>query len=376
MSKNILFFIPYNQQVVYIESIAEQFRQNKDNIYLVTYDDWGPTHENFSKFQASITCLPRIKLRIPFLYHLMRIFQLAMFCYRNKIDIVYSHYQEANLIAVLAQYFTKAKFIITRHHSDCATVDHNFKESVGDKIINRLSRIYIAPSRLVFDQIVSIEGTRPQKVTLINYGYNFENFGTVNLEVVSVLKRQFSSQLLLVMAARFIPEKRHELLIDVVARLVSEGLDIKVLLLSKGPMFDEIADLIRRRNLEENIYLLGYKYNVLDYFAVADLVVHLSVSEASNSAIKEAALTETPVAVCENVGDFSDYIIHEKNGFLLDKESPAQELEALVRRLYNDKEQSKSIGKKLKQDVLNRFDIMNVMPAYHKLHENLFNGKN
>lgn len=373
---NILFYLPYNQQVVYIESIAEQLVKNGHFMHLITHDGWGPTHDNFHKFGTKATCLSSPIIKLPLFYHLFRIIQVIKFCRRNKISIVYSHYQESNFISAFAQFFTKAKFVLTRHHSDCATLDSNLKEKIGDYFINNLAKIYITPSKLVYNQVVNIEKTNSKKVHLINYGYNFHNFQTPDEQKVVQIREDYQCEFLMLMAARFIPEKRHAIYLNTIKKLVDQKYDIKVILLGKGPLLQDIKSLITEKKLENHVFILGYKTDIPNYFAAADLIVHLSSSEASNSAIKEAALVETPVMVCENVGDFSDYIRNEENGFLLDKKNPGLDLDAILKERFDKKEENKKIGKKLKKDVLERFEILKVMPAYLQIQNELIHAKN
>jgi len=365
---NILFYQPYNQAVPYIESVVEQFANMGHQTLFVSHDVKGETHKKLEMFGCKTYSLA-VQRKIFILYYYYRVFKLVRFCKVNEIDVVYSHFQEANLISVFAQYFCKSVFIITRHHTDCAFVDNNWREKWGDKIINRLARIYIATSSKVYSQIIVQENTNPSKVRLINYGYNFDNLPKVEQKNVLKIREAYSAKILLIQAARYIPEKRHDLLIDAVYELVRSGYNIKLLLLGKGPLEMMVKDLIQTKKLGERVFQLGFQLNVMDYFAAADLVVHFSLTEASNSAIKEAAFTDTPVAVCGNVGDFDDYIIHEKNGFILEKNDPISDFIQLIQKITNHDYNLERIGKQLHEDVVNRFDIKNVVHLYHELNQ-------
>jgi len=370
---NILFYQPYSQAVPYIESVVEQFGGDGHNLFFVSHSQPGQIHENLKRIGCKVYSLP-IKRKSIFHYYWNRISGLVKFCNRHEIEVVYSHFQEANLIAVLAQYFCSATFVITRHHSDCAFIDNNWREKWGDRIINRLAKVYIAPSYKVLKQIVEIERAKPSKVKLINYGYNFDNLPVSNTQKIDEIKRTYPARILLIKAARFIPEKRHALVIESIKELVDLGYDIKLLLLGNGPLQDEIKVLIRARRLEDRVFPLGFQQNIMDYFAAADLVVHFSVSEASNSAIKEAAITDTPVAVCRDVGDFDDYIVHEKNGFLLSKMNPESDFKSVISKTINQGYDLKQMGRQLHIDVVRRFDIKNVVEDYRTINLSFLDG--
>ena len=370
---NILFYQPYNQIVVYIESVLEEFARQGHNTYFVSHAEKGETHRNLEKFGCKTYSMPIN--RSSFLqYYFKRSSVLAKFCKKHNIDVVYSHFQEANLIAVFAQYLCKSKFVINRHHTDCAYLDNNLKEKYGDKIINRLAGTYIATSPKVYDQIVRVEKTNPDKVKLINYGYNFDTFVRPDSKEVERIKKTFATNLLLVKGARFIPEKRHQDLIKSVRDLVDQGFNFKLLLLGRGPTESEIRNSIIEYDLEEHVYVEGFKLNIMDYYSAADLVVHFSLSEASNSAMKEAALTCTPVAVCNDVGDFDEYIVHEENGFIMDKNDPTDDFKSIIKDCLQGKYDLPSIGARLEKDVISRFDIKNVSRTYRELNKSLVNG--
>jgi len=370
----VLCFQPYNQTVVYIESIFEKFAEIGCQTYLLTFAEQGDTHKNMKRFGCSVYSLEHTS-RMPLWYQVKRVWQLVNFCNKHDIDVVYSHYQEANLIAVLAQFFTKAKFIITRHHSDCGYLDHNQKEIIADKIINHLAKIQIAPSFKVYHQMVNVEGCKPDRIKRIDYGYNFERFPAVNKERVVLIRNQAKSDMTLVMAARFIPEKRHQLLFDVIKSLVEEGHDIKAFVPGRGPKETSMKQYVTQLQLEDNIIFPGFQRDIQNYYAAADLIVHLSVSEASNSAIKEAALQNKTAIVCEGVGDFSDYIIHEQNGFLINIDQSFEELRLLLKNLYANRQHLTRLGQELRATVLEKFDIDHIFSAYIELQETLSDRK-
>jgi L-malate glycosyltransferase len=367
----ILLYQPYNQIVVYIESVVEEFSREGHETFFLSHAEYGETHRNLERFGCRVFSEPTQRTNF-FQYYFARVRSLAEFCNEYNIDIVYSHFQEANLIAVLAQYFTKAKFVINRHHSDCAYLDNNWKEKWADKIINTFSNCYIATSPKVYDQIVVREGTNPSKVKLINYGYNFSRFSKVSMTNVDAIRNEFRSPLLLVQAARFIPEKRPLQLIDAIEEIIQKGQPVILLLLGKGPMEEQIHEYIQAKKLNEYIRIVGFKLNVMDYYAAADLVVHFSMTEASNSAMKEAAITNTPVAVCEDVGDFSDYIRPGKNGFLLSKKDPVPDFVDILLRIQRGEFDLTEMGRTLHKDVLDKFSIENVIHQYRELNASLF----
>ena len=102
--------------------------------------------------------------------------------------------------------------------------------------------------------------------------------------------------------------------------------------------------------------MLGFKTNFVDLMAAADVLVHPSLTEASNSAVKEMGMLEKAVIVCEGVGDFNDYIENGVNGFLISTKDTEVHLEKIMREMYSNKHDLKKIGMNLRDTVHAKFD--------------------
>jgi glycosyltransferase involved in cell wall biosynthesis len=360
---NILFNFPSNKRAVSIESLAEAFINKGHPVFFYSQEATGPLHEFIEKFGV-LNFFNVIEKKISLIFYFRHAFALAKYIRENKIDLVFSHTQVANVPAVFAQYFCKTRMIICRHHSDTAIINKNFNERMLDRIINLLGREFIAPCKKVFDQMVA-EGVKPVKIKLIYYGYNFNYYTLPEQEQIDAVKKKYPCDLLIVKAARYIVEKRHIILFRLIKKLVNEGYNVKCLALSDGPDRKILEQYIEENNLQQHIFLLGFRREILTYLAAADLIVHLSSSEASNNLIKEAGLLDKPVVVCNDVGDFDDYLVNGENAFIVNKEFPDKELEEVLRKVYREKGMLKNPGNNLHNKVFEMFSIEKVMPDYN-----------
>ncbi|HXU25654.1 MAG TPA: glycosyltransferase, partial [Bacteroidia bacterium] len=302
-----------------------------------------------------------------FVFYLKHIMFLASFTRKNKIDIVYSHIQVANFISCIAQYFSPSRFILTRHHTDCAFLDYNFNERTMDRIINTLGKEFIASSKKVYDQMVNVEHVKKSKVQTIFLAYDFNQIPKPENEAVNALKEKYKTKLLIVQASRLIPEKRNFESITVIKRLIDNKFDIKLLVLGEGTEKPRIENYIKDNHLENHIFMVGYRRDMVNYIAVADLLIHISVSEASNSTVKEAAILDKPVIICRDVGDFDDYI-NDGNGIMLSKENTEKELYDVLEKIYLKEKDVKALGINLHKSVLNQFSIDNIISQYDQFH--------
>jgi glycosyltransferase involved in cell wall biosynthesis len=102
----------------------------------------------------------------------------------------------------------------------------------------------------------------------------------------------------------------------------------------------------------------------MDYIAASDMLVHPSVSEASNQVVREAGLRGKPCIVCRDVGDFNEYITDRETGFLVSKENPEQEIFSIIKEFYHRKDELSNIGKRHCERIIKLFAIEGIVDRY------------
>ena len=364
---NILFYYPDKERSISLSTLMIEFRKQGHEVSLLTHAVEGPLHEEVKKHGVKVYTY-NIPKENPLIFYFKHIRRLVQFIKEHRIQLVYSHIQVANFISVFAARFCRARFILCRHHSDCAYLDNNRREKFFDKVINTLGREFIVPSQKVYDQMVHTERVRGKKIYLIRYAYDFGSYPQPEERAVHAIRAAYPASLLLVKIARLIPEKRHVVLFGVMKQLVARGLDVKLLVLSDGPLRSELSQSIAENQLQKHIFMLGYKTDVMNYIQAADLVVHVSESEASSNLAKEVGLLEKPLVLCNDVGDFSEYLSNDVHVKFVNKQDPARELEDLLTRFYHDRSIMHSLGVNLRKVVLERFSLQHILSQYQQFH--------
>lgn len=289
---------------------------------------------------------------------------LIGFCKKHKIDAVWSHLQEANINAVFAQSFIKAKVITFRHHAESAFyaeygeqfgMVRNKNEVRYDKLINRLAKTIIIPSSGVWVSMEKYEGCNMKKVILSPYIYDFSGYAKPDLQQVKKLRDEYSCHLLLIMVSRMIASKQHMPVFEIVNKLKKEGLSVKMIVMDDGSLRDQLEQYINDNSLQSDIFMVGFRSDFINYMEASDLLAHPSLTEASNNVVKELGLLGKTVAVCKDVGDFNDYIVEDRNGYFIERKDLKGSLEKIVRDAYHNKEKLAEMGKELRKDVLKLF---------------------
>lgn len=366
---NILHFYPSNKRSISLETYLLQLKALGHNVSVLTTCQKGSFHSYLES--KGIKCFTtNVASKTKLLYYLKNVIFLIKFCKKHKIHFVFSHLQHANIIAVYAQQWIKAKTIIFRHHLNNPAFDTSNKmEIIFDKIIHRKAKKIIVASQRVKEMIVEQEKVNSNKIGVIPYIYDFSLYKKPNEEIVHEITHQNKAELLLLMCSRFVANKRHSLIFELMNKWVHDDrLDIKLMLLDSGPLFEDSKLLVKNMKLEEHITFVGFTENFVEYMKAADILIHPSLSETSSSTVKEMGLLSKTVAVCKNVGDFEDYIQPNQNGFLISDQNSFAELDHLVSRLYQDKQCLQSMGKKLNQTVIEKFGLdSGIMSLYVKL---------
>jgi len=363
----VLIYNHTNARAVDMQSVMELFVKMGHEVFLFSQLPKGDLHTNVAKYGVKVFGSDRQKNN-GFSSYLYNIRELRRFIKQYKIDIVFAHLQGAGFVAGLVRKVLKFKFYYVRHNTDEHIIQNNKNAKILNWLTNKVSNTIIAPSEKVYKYITQIEKVPASRVIRINYGYNFNQYlETDRLGMAKDIRIQFECRLLLLSVARLVPAKRHLLMFETIKKLVCKGNDIKLICISDGPFRPHLEKYINEEGLQERIYLIGAKKNVFDYLEAADAFFHLSETEASNSAVKEAGYCKRTAIVCSGVGDFDDYIQNGINGYLLDKKNPVEGAVAVLEEMYNDPQKVKVMGDNLHNTIVTEFEINRVRDKYERL---------
>ena len=113
--------------------------------------------------------------------------------------------------------------------------------------------------------------------------------------------------------------------------------DMRLFVVGKGDRIVKFKQMVKNYGLEKNISFEGITDEIKKYYALADVVVLPSRSEAFGMSVLEGMACGLPVIVSHNSG-IADLIQHGDNGFLMQKNS---ELPGLLDLMRSAKERQK-----------------------------------
>lgn len=346
-----------------IESMLQSFVQKRHECFLLTTSEKGLLHHKVDKFGVkTFSSFKEGKSS-----YMSDLAFLINFSKKNKIDVIYSHLQRPNLIALLSKYFIKAKVFPCRHHMDDVSLSNNRNSILIDKLINALSIKIVVVSNNVKQYMVSVEKVKQNKIVVIPLGYNFDLYDKPDSNEVLKLKESIKCDLCLITIGRMVKNKNHILVLRALKTLKKRGLKIKLILVDDGPEKGHLVEFVTNNNLNDSVIFTGFLSNIMNYLATADVLVCPSISEASNQVVKEAGLLQKPSVVIKSVGDFQEYIIQDYNGFFISMQNAEDDLINTLTDIYNKKHNLTTIGKEIKQVIQSKFDIKHIVDKYLSL---------
>lgn len=361
---NIVLYSPFNARSRDSESLMIALKEQGHRVISLSQSEGKGIHPYLAS--AGVETFSYIlKNDNRIIYYLKHILYLIRFCKRNNVQIIYSHLETANFVAVIAQFFIKAQVIIFRHHVDEAALQ-GFDRSLFYKVTYKLARYIVAVSNRSVNYMVNVEGVDRLKINKINLGYDFSLYQIPNESNVKAIRDGLPESLLLVSVGRLNKFKRLDLSILVVKKLLDKGIDVRLIILGDGPELENLKCLIRDLHLNERVSLMGYVTNAIDYLQACDFVIHPSILESSCVTIKEAGLLNKPVVVCNDVGDFDEYIVHGENGFVVSSNPEAliNETVDILGKYQGRKQDLIKIGEKLNETITSLFSIDNVIEQH------------
>lgn len=183
------------------------------------------------------------------------------------------------------------------------------------KFIANFITEYIVVSYDLFQWVLNDLKINRKKLSLIFNG----------VAVPEKIEHSSSSPKVFVTVGRLDKVKNQKLLIDAFALAVNtiDGFeDCKLNIVGDGPLYNELAAQINALNMNDSIYLLGFRNDITTILKNSDIFVLSSVYEAMPMTILEAMANKTPV-VCTNVGGISKFISEKQAWFVESKNCQA-----------------------------------------------------
>lgn len=260
---------------------------------------------------------------------------------RYRPMVVHTHHSKGGLLGRLAASMVG---VPTRVHTFHGTV---FEGYFSPRVSHAVAFAERAMARLTTQLVVLTEAQRldllerrigrAEQIEVMPLGLELGRFAhpdrTASRRRLGLEDRSF----VLVAAGRFAPIKRLDRLLHAFAILRAEIPTARLYLLGDGLLRDELAALATTLGVTDSVTMAGWRNDVDDWYAAADVVVNSSDNEGTPLALIEAAASGRPV-VATRVGGVAEVVHDGRTGLLAERDDPGGLAELLIRLARNEVE--------------------------------------
>ena len=329
MKKKIFYWSPYLNKVGTVKSTInsalslKKYDQNNEVYIINACGEWNDYKKLFSDNSIKFLnlnfnyfkFLPKegyIKSRLSYLIiYLLSFVPLIKLLKHHKPDILFLHLITSLPLTILKFFNFKTDFALRiSGYPKFNIVRKIFWKSISNKIKFitcptldlkvKLEQIKIFDKRKLFflpDAIINTKDLKRDRSFAIND---------------NILK----NKKIILSVGRLTNQKNHNYLISEFAKFSQINDQFILLILGDGEKKSELVKLIKKKNIENRVFLIGFKKNIFSYMRECDVLVLSSLWEEVGFVIVEAAVCNTFVISSNCPNGPREFLEDGKNGIL------------------------------------------------------------
>lgn len=228
----------------------------------------------------------------------------------------------------------------------------------------QLTHHFHAVSEAAKSSAVKQLGLAPERITVIHRGRDPERFPEPTEERRAAARLHWKiadHERLIVSVGRHAFQKGQVLLLEAVDRLRTSGLQVRLVLAgSEGPSTEELHAYVSGHELGDSVHLPGHVADVAELLCAADLFAFPSRWEGFPGAVLEAIASGLPV-VGTAIPPLLEMFSGAGGALLVEPESPPALADG-VKRLLQDDDRRREMGREGRRLFLDRYDIEQLAP--------------
>jgi glycosyltransferase involved in cell wall biosynthesis len=294
--------------------------------------------------------------------------KLQVFVSEFKPDIIHTHSQRGDLIALAIKLLRPYVYVIRTVHIDQPWLNRLWADFVFNKLL----------FPLMFDAEVAVSGVIQSKLNkrLVARVFGKEAKLCYNgIDSALFDKRFLRCKLCLPpdipevhpcigVVGRLVKQKGISYLLNAVYR-VNQRRDVYLLVIGSGPLESDLRSQVQELGLTDKVYFLGKRLDVIQILPHLDAIVSSSLWEGLSTVLLEAMALRVPV-IATDVSGSREIIHHKETGLLVPPKDPVSLAEAILAILDNPAEARKMADRAY--NVARDYTIQNAAVCYAKLY--------
>lgn len=321
-----------------------RFDQQKFHFHVVSLRGEEKAGEVFLTEGIGLTFLGKSKFDPTTVTELMQVIR------RQKPHILHLHGFGATTFGRIVSKMTGLPHIVHEH----STLEQPWFQTVADTMLAPLTDRAIAISPPVYDYMIKGRKIAADKLETFFYGVPLEDFTPSDDAVLQQKRLELGlkpEHKVICTIGRLATQKGQIYLLQAAVRVLESFPDVRFLLVGDGPDLDMLKAFATQQGIAEQVVFAGYRADVADVTALADIIAIPSMWEGGPITLFEAMQVARPV-VGTPVGMMADVIEEGRSGFVV----PCGQAEPLAEKilyLLQHPEAAQAMGRKGQQLVAN-----------------------
>lgn len=192
--------------------------------------------------------------------------------------------------------------------SDGAGLKQWFAHRIGRMFFSKYIDVAIAPSDLAAIYTFGEKAYRKNKVKILKNAIDLDVF-LYSEAGRKLIREEFEineNTLLVGHIGRFMEQKNHVFLIEIFNDIIKLNQNVKLMLVGKGPLEEEIKKIVEKYGLENNVIFTGLRADIPNLLSAMDVLVFPSIYEGMPNTIIEAQATGLPSVISSTITKQAD----------------------------------------------------------------------
>ncbi|HVM36065.1 MAG TPA: glycosyltransferase [Actinomycetota bacterium] len=309
---------------------------------------------------------PQIPVHIPngpLFGHRGAIVRLREIIAAGGYDVVHAHGLRAGIDTSLAARATATPVILTVHNLVQREISGSLKGRiyrVAEPLAVRLANHTFAVSEEIARHLRGGLAGAPVEVLYLGIGDPpaVERTRTQTRAELGVVTER-----LIVTVARLSPQKAIDVMLDALSRLPE---DVVLVVLGEGELRNLLEEHARRGGVAARVHFLGFRRDVADFVAAADVFCLSSVWEGIPLAVQEAIVLGTPV-VSTDVGGMREIVTDGVSGRLVPR-GDAAALAVALKDVLDEPNLARSLAERARVSLSERFSTEKMLARLRRVY--------
>jgi glycosyltransferase involved in cell wall biosynthesis len=285
----------------------------------------------------------------------------------SRTELLHCHNTYANVVGLAAARLVDVRTLTTVYVWSGYGVKRRILQWVDERLLGRFDQV-TAHCEAALEATVQ-RGTPASQIRLLTCGFS-ERVASLN-DVQRAASREAMgvgpNERVLIKVARFWPEKRHDVLLHAFQRLLRLDSSLRLWIPGVGPEEERTRALAFALGIEERCQFLGFRRDLPELLALADIQVHTSDEEGVPLAILSGMAAGKPI-VSTRVGGIAEVIKHGRSGVLVPAGDPDAFAQAVF-ELLQDEPRQRALGQAARHFVEQDYSLEAATARVEHLYE-------